>query len=138
MILFSISLKPFLRICKFSLKGLKVNKLYKASAYADDITIFFENKNDIETIKKLLKIYCGASNAEVNFEKSCILLLGKIALSSNNKIQNFHIKMEIKILGMLCSTNFSSMIKSNWNRVIKNISISLNFVRRMCCLRPVI
>ncbi len=40
------------------------------TAYADDVTVFVNDNNDIKALSKVIDIYEGASSAKVNWDKT--------------------------------------------------------------------
>src|SRR5947209_5152735 len=86
-LLYIISLEPFLRNLNSLIKGISIHSAtIKAKAYADDTTVAISS-NDWPRVLNSINCYEKASNAEINFNKSKVLLLnGSYANSHISKL----------------------------------------------------
>ena len=97
-------------------KGLTVNveQILKILLYADDITVFVENENEVQHVILIINEFSLVSGLNLNMNKSEIMGIGVL------KDRRFNCGMkwvnEIKILGVYFSNiNCASLNKKNWN-----------------------
>ncbi|KAK7887032.1 hypothetical protein WMY93_026653 [Mugilogobius chulae] len=76
--LYALAIEPLLHNLRGSLRGFTVegNTLH-LSAYADDVTAFITDAEDVQTLRHQLELYERASSARVNWQKCEGLLLGR-------------------------------------------------------------
>lgn len=99
MILFCISLQPFLQYCANKLNGIEIDgKNFKIMAYADDVTVYLSSPDEIQVIQQALIIYGRSSGAKFNYRKPGMLPLGSWPL--DNTENPFPIKPSIKVFGL--------------------------------------
>ena len=72
MLLFTICLNPLLEFLDQTLTGIRIGRGSRTAvvAYADDITLFVTNPNDIPALAETLQSYEKATGARVNIRKS--------------------------------------------------------------------
>lgn len=78
--LYSLTIEPLLRKFRADLKGVTIpncDKVFKLSAYADDIVIFIKEQSDVSKLTKILSDFMVVSSAKVNWNKSEAILVGK-------------------------------------------------------------
>ncbi len=78
--LYALAIEPFLNKLRTELYGLhipKCLKVFKLSAYADDVVIFISCQNDVNLLLKLLKDFRVFSSTKVNWPKSEAILVGR-------------------------------------------------------------
>jgi hypothetical protein len=89
--------------------------------YADDITMFLRDKEDLENVLKLLTIYTSISNLNINKNKTEAMWLG--AYKNTKEIFcNLKWKNQIKILGIIFRNDTpASQIDDNWLKRIEKV-----------------
>ena len=96
---------------------LDIDQILKVLLYADDITVFVEQENDVHQVLNIIKEFTLISGLNLNMNKSEIMGIG----SSKNRRFNCGMKWvnEIKILGIHFSNNTcASMNRNNWDNKI--------------------
>eukprot|EP00745_Piridium_sociabile_P036415 TRINITY_DN6533_c0_g2_i5.p1 TRINITY_DN6533_c0_g2~~TRINITY_DN6533_c0_g2_i5.p1 ORF type:complete len:740 (-),score=40.77 TRINITY_DN6533_c0_g2_i5:39-2090(-) len=109
------------------LKGLKlkgklnISTVLKILLYADDITLFMTDKNDVRIVLDIFAWFSRISGLEINMEKTEAMWIGS---SAKNGVACYGLKwkQKIKVLGMFFSNHLSSSeIEENWVKRIDNI-----------------
>jgi len=72
--LYSIAIEPLLFNIRKTLNGLSIPTIHqglrtKITAYANDVTVFVNDDNDVKDLSRALELYEGASSAKVNWDK---------------------------------------------------------------------
>src|SRR6185295_7540263 len=103
-LLYVLAFNPLILKLQEEIQGIKLrNQLFKAVAYADDLTIGIGSSTDWSKILTLLKKYEKATNAKINQDKSIIIPLTNMARSEElPNQQNFKIASNndsLRILG---------------------------------------
>jgi len=96
------------------------------SAYADDITVFVKNTQDVEVLSDTLSVYEKASTAKVNWDKSEALWVGQ-GTSENLPLLSKDLKWKsegFKILGIFFGSN--EFQKLNWECVEEKVCTRLS------------
>jgi len=79
-LLYNIAIEPLANaIRKSDLQGLKIpnlNKRLLVSLFADDTLVYLNHKDEMKELKKVLDLFCGASTAKFNHEKTEYLMIG--------------------------------------------------------------
>lgn len=80
--LYSIAIEPLLcklreKMSGFNTSGIIKNSRTVLSAYADDITVFVNNTQDVKFLSDALDVYEKASSSKVNWDKSEALWVGQ-------------------------------------------------------------
>lgn len=136
MILFAISLEPFIQLIHFSLSGLNIfSEKLLCIAYADDVNIIITHESELKIIKNIIAIYERAANAKINQSKSNIITLAGNPMTSNG----FREVESVKTLGLTLFKDFSMMVKRNWECSINSIRVQLGEVRmrNLCVIKRV-
>lgn len=68
-------------------------------SYADDNTVLSTNAGDYGRVKAITDIFCAGSGAQLNDQKTEILLVGPWTENEKRKLPTVNIKSNIKILG---------------------------------------
>ncbi len=80
-LLFYLAIEPLAEMLrKSSLKGLEVPSSAErliAKLFADDITIFFHENDNVKELMKILDVWCLASGARFNVAKTKIIPIGQ-------------------------------------------------------------
>ncbi len=96
------------------------------TAYADDVTVFVNDNNDIKALSKVIDIYEGASSAKVNWDKTEDFWSGQRILENLPYLPG-NLKWNrtgIKILGVfLGSAEFQ---KKNWEGILERVCTRLS------------
>jgi hypothetical protein len=96
--------------------------LLKILLYADDITLFLQDTDDLNRILQLLKEFSFFSALEVNKNKTEAMWIGSTRHSKDQPC-GISWKQKIKILGIFFSNSISaSQIEDNWTQRIKKNS----------------
>jgi len=113
-------------------KGMDVDvgKLLKVLLYADDITVFLKDREDVSFVLKIIDEFSVISGLHLNKQKSEAMGIG---LNRHEKF-GFGLKWvdNIKILGVyFCNTKSASEIDLNWTLKITQIKqLILNWEKR--------
>lgn len=75
--LYSLVIEPLLCRLRRDLSGINVMRGISISAYADDVTVFISNQNDVNILTETMRNYGKASSARVNWGKSEGLIIGQ-------------------------------------------------------------
>ncbi len=134
--LYSIAIEPLLFNIRKTLNGLSIPTMPQhlrtiITAYADDVTVFVNDNNDIKALSKVIDIYEGASSAKVNWDKTEAFWSGQRILENLPYLPG-NLKWNeqgIKILGVfLGSAEFQ---KKNWEGILERVCTRLS--RWNCC-----
>lgn len=138
MTLYSIAVEPLLLYLHLRLNGLKIfNTKTVCHAYADDISVLVNTKQEIETVRTIILAFTSACGAKLNEHKSKILPIGP---NSDHMETSWLQKTDkIKCLGMFLTPNPYEMIKLNWEHKLnilratlkENTTRSLNRMQRV-------
>ena len=115
--LFVLSLEPFIRYLHRTLE--ESGNLFTVRAYADDVTLLLRKTSHINTLPQVIKRYEQASDAKVNYTKSCVLPLG--AWPENRTVINIPTLNNFKVLGMEIHRDFETLIQLNWTKTVNNV-----------------
>uniref|UniRef100_A0A3B1IC81 Reverse transcriptase domain-containing protein n=1 Tax=Astyanax mexicanus TaxID=7994 RepID=A0A3B1IC81_ASTMX len=113
--LYVLAINPLLTSLKKEekLTGVYVNSelnKYVVSAFADDITIFIKNQDELNTVFEHFKTYERTSGASLNQSKTEAVWIGD---DGENENINIELKKEIKILGIYI--NNVNCVENNWS-----------------------
>ncbi len=75
--LYALAIEPLSKLRTDFLHIPKCLKVFKLSAYADDVVIFISCQNDVDLLLKLLKDFRVLSSTKVNWSKSEAILVGR-------------------------------------------------------------
>ena len=93
----------------------------KIALYADDITLFLLNCQDMCYAMNILNSFSLISGLRINRRKSELMWLGN-QKNSQRVLHNFSVKKKIKILGIYyCNDKSASQVTENWSERIGNI-----------------
>ena len=138
MSLFALCVEPFIRLVHTYLNNIPNPKqMFIVRAYADDINILLRDTAQVHMIPKIVNLYCQASTAKINYEKSTLMPLG--SWPQNITINRIPTKLETKILGMLVCPKVENMIEKNWTTLVNSLRGSLvsQLSRRLNLLQKV-
>jgi hypothetical protein len=78
MLLYSLGLRPFLRLLENQLPGIRIgrSKPFSVVAFADDVTLFLTSVDDLQLVKNAITMFERASGARLNARKSMALPVG--------------------------------------------------------------
>ena len=110
-----------------ALKGLKLkgginrSTILKIILYADDITLFLQDKHDIKIALDIFARFSRISGLEINKHKSEAMWIGS-SLKSEGQCLGLLWKKRIKVLGIIfsCHTRIGD-IEENWDKRLDNI-----------------
>ena len=120
-----------------------IEKIVKAVLYADDVTMFLKDREDIQVVLFILEMFKEISGLTINRTKSEAMWLGS---NRNNELTGFDFKWvkEIKILGVyFCNNCSASSVKNNWEDRIKAVKIiilswekrNLSMLGKICVIK---
>jgi hypothetical protein len=103
-----------------SFSAVEISTVLKILLYADDITIFLQDKNDLEKLLELLNSFAMFSNLEINKNKTEAMWLGS-KKDADETYFDIKWKNKVKIVGIVFSSfTPASLIEDNWlNRLEK-------------------
>ena len=112
-----------------NVKGIKLPKgltnsecILKVLLYADDITLFVEERNDLKNALTLVSYFSKFSGLAMNRDKSEAMWLGSNK-NNNEELYNIKWKNQVKILGIHFNNRISaSEIEDNWLPKIEKIN----------------
>jgi hypothetical protein len=121
-LLYVISLEPFLRNLNSSIRGISIHSsTIKAKAYADDTTVAISS-NDWPQVLTSINLYEKASNAEINFNKSKVLLLNGSYANCHTAIPFSKLLPNETILSLgFPVTNGKLNYKDLWSKLIQKM-----------------
>lgn len=117
--LYVLAINPLLTTLKKeeSLTGVILNPKVPrcvVSAFADDVTVFIKNQDELNKVYEYFNMYEKVSGASLNHTKTEAIWIG------NEKDKNFiniELKNEIKILGIFIDND--NCAENNWNKKIE-------------------
>ena len=93
----------------------------KLALYADDITMFLKNRNDLENAIRIVDRFSEFSQLKMNAHKTEAMWLGSMK-NSRETLFNLNWKRQVKILGIIFKNNTSaSSVLENWEIRINKI-----------------
>ena len=103
---------------KKDIQGIHLNtqnpNILKILLYADDITLFLKDRQDMYKALKIFESFRVISGLYINTQKSETMWLGN-QKQSQESLHNFAVKKKIKILGIFfCNYMSASKVKENW------------------------
>lgn len=133
-LLYDFAIKPLADAVRRSkLKGIEVNENVKRliiSLFADDTLIYMAENDDLNELKDIIKIFCLASTARFNMEKTEYLPVGNKTFRQNiintRRIGNNEIEQGVKIikegeamrtLGAWVGNETNTKIQ--WNKILR-------------------
>ncbi len=131
MILYIIIAEPLNILIKNrqDINGIRITECFNALLFqhADDTTITVRDTQSVESLFNAINMYCQATGAKVNVEKSEILLLGKAALNPVSFNMPVSVNKDcVKILGVYLGRNKSLCESLNWNNKIQKMKTLIN------------
>lgn len=93
------------------------------SAYADDISMFFDNEGILVEVAAIFNEFGLTSGAVLNKEKTTAIMIGNINLTNDTEwltIENF-----VNILGVRYGANIKQAQKLNWQAVLSGLRTRL-------------
>ena len=122
MLLFVITAEGLAQMIKTNnnIKGYKItpNQEKKLVAYADDTTLILTEPNSLQEAFKQITNYCSTSGAELNQEKTEIIIMGPWKIRDLREVLSL-VKDEVTILGIkYCAEN---MGKLNYTPIVTEI-----------------
>ena len=140
MALYALCINPLLQQLAEQLHGVRITPRgtkTAAIAYADDISIFVSDPEDINKIQKALDTYTKASGAKINTKKSKILPLGGWNESLN--VLGIQYVDQIKILGITFAKTTEQSRRHTWAEVTGRVRgmASQAYMRDLCLTQRV-
>lgn len=88
----------------------------KVAAYADDVTVFVKNQEELDLVREHFHSYAQAAGAQLNHNKTECVWIGD---QDESPGVDMEVKDEIKILGVYISNK--ECVQRNWERKEKEI-----------------
>ncbi len=129
--LFIFTINPLLNaiINDNNIKGIKVgNSRIKIMAYADDLVLISDNREDLERMLEHVRNYEKASNAKLNEKKSQILSFGNEIIEEINGIKQCDKEDKVRHLGFYFNRNG---LINNIDDIIENIHKKLKILKNL-------
>lgn len=124
--LFSLSIEPFLNLCRQCLDGVSLPMLPSrklvTSAYADDISVFITGNSDFKLFEKVYTIYAKQSGSMLNRDKSSGFWAGSWKGRQDTPLDFKWTSQNIKVLGI----TFSHDIQNDTETAFQNLVTKLN------------
>ena len=112
-----------------NIKGIELGKSkVKVMAYADDLVLIGENKEDLEKMLVHVKNYEKASNAKLNEKKSQIISFGDEIIENINGIKQCEKEEKVRHLGFYFNRNG---LINNIDDIIDNIHNKLKILKNL-------
>jgi exonuclease III len=120
-----------------------LEEILKIALYADDITLFLTDAQDMLFALKIIDDFSGFSGLKINRQKSEAMWLGS-KKNSKDKYYGFTWKTRIKCLGIYFSNSMpASQIEDNWKErieAIKRVIVTwekrnLSLMGKMCIIK---
>eukprot|EP00916_Digyalum_oweni_P020965 GHVL01034894.1.p1 GENE.GHVL01034894.1~~GHVL01034894.1.p1 ORF type:complete len:377 (-),score=17.22 GHVL01034894.1:1234-2364(-) len=133
---------------KNGVHGIPINKsediyaLLKIALYADDVTLFLRDRDDIKLALDILKQFASISGLEINTRKTEAMWLGS-SIARGELCFDLNWKNKIKLLGIFfCNSVPASNLSENWESRIENMSRvistwhrrNLGYLGKMCII----
>lgn len=115
--LFVVYLQPLLD------EFLRSNPDHLFNAYADDISMFFENEHILLQVVEIFEEFGFASGALLNRRKTAAIVIGDVNLTEVSEWLS--IEDNIKILGIYFGNDIKRTQKKNWETVINGLRTRL-------------
>jgi hypothetical protein len=136
MILYALCLNPFLTILADTLTGLQITprgEKLAVVAYADDISIFISDPQDIPKIQSAIHTFTQASGARINIRKSKVLPLGTWDPTVN--VLNIPYVHELRIMDITFGASTEHTQQRTWASVAAKVrGAAANAYGRDLCL----
>jgi hypothetical protein len=87
------------------------------------VTVVIQNKQDINTLRRIIKLYTQATGASINWEKSTGLPIGR--WNTNQELDGVQYTDNAKILGINFGTTIAQNITHTWTDKINKIRASI-------------
>lgn len=125
MLLFALSLEPFLRTIHNRMLELQPERLhFTVRAYADDVTVLLQYPEDEQIVVHTVKMHNLASGANLNYKKSSLLPLG--AWQTEFSPSLFTVRDEVRILGIYFKSTLEGMLTRNWEQIVNSVRHVIN------------
>ena len=120
MLLFVLTAEGLAQKITTNIKGYRITptREKKLVAYADDTTLILTEPKSIQEAIKTINTYCNSSGAEMNRDKTEILITGPWKIKDIREVLPW-VKDEVKILGIKYS--IENMGKLNYSPIISEI-----------------
>jgi len=122
MALYALCLNPFLQELDDGLKGINTGgSILRATviAYADDVTIFLSEPEDIIELQRIIVTYENIAGAKINTLKSKALVLG--GWDETTQILDIPYTSEMKILGFTFTNRVNVAARKSWLKVTARV-----------------
>lgn len=128
--LYSLAIEPLLawlrkKVRGLSLPGLLNSRPLVVSAYADDVSVFLKDNEDILALKQGLQLFAEASSAKVNWSKSEACLIGQWS-AKDTPVLPAGLKWStggLKVLGVYLGKE--DWVSRNWEGVLDKVRAKL-------------
>ncbi|KAI7804071.1 pol-like protein [Triplophysa rosa] len=121
--LYSLAIEPLLQQIRLKLHGIilpNCSSSFVLSAYADDIVVMVSRQNDVQILTELLRNFKVLSSANINWNKSEALLLGRWSNGKPKLPAGLQWGKEgFKYLGVFLGDE--ATVKKNWEGLIEKI-----------------
>lgn len=140
MVLYALCINPLLQQLAEQLHGVRITSRgtkTTAIAYADDVSIFITQPEDINRIRQALETFTKASGAKINTKKSKILPLG--GWDEGLNILGIQYVDRLKILGITFTSTTEQSRRQTWMEVTGSVRgmASLACTRDLCLTQRV-
>jgi hypothetical protein len=100
--------------------------------YADDITVFLSNVEDIEKVNHAIRIYEQATGAHLNPNKSRALAVG--GWKEPITALGIELFQQVKILGITFGTTVDATVQDCWTKVFNAVRAQARtaYARNLC------
>ena len=115
-----------LNLPNFTHNAIDNTEMLKLAMYADDITLFLKDRQDLENVLETINLFSDISQLKMNKNKTEAMWLGS---NKNNRdsLCNLTFKNQLKILGILFKNNITaSNIEENWQSKINKNKTNYN------------
>lgn len=126
MVLFVLYIEPLIRKSAHNVRGVLISgKFIQVLAYADGLVMFLRDDAEFDLIFQIINSYAKISCIKLNMEKSSFIRINNVKSGP----QQFKEVIEIKVLGIFLAGHWPSIIKNNFNKLIRDIQYRLSMHR---------
>jgi len=118
--LYAICINSMLHNLEEAITGARIGRGTPGTAtvaYADDVTVFLMEPDEVQALQETLHIYEEATGAKINMDKSKALAIGGWDITK--KIMDISYHKEIRILGSNFTNRSNITNKEHWCRVMQ-------------------
>lgn len=123
MVLFVLYIEGLVRKISANIRGVLLSgKFIRVLAYADDLVIFIRDDAEFDLVLQIINSFAEASCIRLNRAKSAFLRIN----NAKSGPQQLREADEIKILGVVFTEKWSTIVKRNFDKLLGDIQFRLS------------